>query len=304
MINFKTDENLGQVVEKPRLFSFGATPIKKLSEIIFAAGGNKLSQLCGFRFISKNKNIEYKEFYISFVCKIRSRIFRAAKENPSQWFIFKKISNTEFDCLDKELLFLQYGFDINKFFNSDYFNKALPKFISAIENGLKNYIPVFVKAHSEEKAKGNLFSFDGQSQEQTIKSAVPRYATAIKDSLKYISNTKFNNKFYKLKLYKNECKQLHEDDILPKEKFECSVKKENGKFSVYEKNSNLWLATFANEDIANDFANTYPKLKAKYQKEAESEKSKKQILELSNDSDAFEKELNDDIEETLNEIYK
>lgn len=304
MINFKEDENLGQVVEKPALFSFGATPIKNLSEIVFAAGGNKLSQLCGFRFTSKNENIEYKEFFISFVCKLRSKIYRDATLNPSRWFIFKKISNTEYDCLDKELLLLQYGFDVDKFFKSDYFNKVLPKFINAIENGLKNYIPSFVKAHGEEKAKGALFSYDGQTQEQTIKSVVPRYIKSIEDSLKYISNTKYNNKYYRLKLYKNESQQLHEDDILPKEKFECKVKKENDKFSVYEKTSNQWIASFANEEAANDFADNYPKLKAKYQKENEAEKSKKQILELSNDSDKFEKELNDDIEEVLKEIYK
>jgi hypothetical protein len=98
-IKFNDSPNLGQTIENKTLISFGATPLKSLNELAFVAGANKFSQLCGFRFISKAPH-QYKEFYISFVCKLRSDFYRQ-KNNPSQWYIFKKISPFEFHVLSK-----------------------------------------------------------------------------------------------------------------------------------------------------------------------------------------------------------
>lgn len=53
MTNFITNPELGQVIEKKQFFSFGAAPLTNLRELVFAAGGNKFSSLCGFRFVSK-----------------------------------------------------------------------------------------------------------------------------------------------------------------------------------------------------------------------------------------------------------
>jgi len=60
------------------------------------------------------------------VSKLRSKIYRKATANPSQWFIFRKINPIRVDVLDKKALLVNYGFDIDKFFDSDLFNKALP----------------------------------------------------------------------------------------------------------------------------------------------------------------------------------
>ena len=115
MIKFDEDSDLGQVIEKKELQSFGDKPIESLKQLVYVAGGNKLSNLCKFKFISKSPT-QYKEFCIAFVCKIRSKIYRQQQTNPSQWFIFKIISDKEIHCMTKKDLLAQYGFDIEKFF--------------------------------------------------------------------------------------------------------------------------------------------------------------------------------------------
>ena len=199
MIKFDEDSDLGQVIEKKELQSFGDKPIKSLKQLVYVAGGNKLSNLCKFKFISKSPT-QYKEFCIAFVCKIRSKIYRQQQTNPSQWFIFKIISDKEIHCMTKKDLLAQYGFDIEKFFQSDYFAEGIKFFETSIENGLTKEIPAFVKEHGEEKAEDALTSYDGKNDAK-IKDVVNRYAIAIKDSLRYLHDTRTNDKFYKLISY-------------------------------------------------------------------------------------------------------
>lgn len=52
---------------------------------------------------------------------MRSKIYHNAANNPSQWYLFKRISDRELHCLTKEQLLMQYGFNVDKFFDSDYF---------------------------------------------------------------------------------------------------------------------------------------------------------------------------------------
>ena len=231
MINFNNDEDLGKVIDKKQLFSFGAAPITSFKEIVFAAGGHKFSSLCGFKFISKAET-DYKEFFIAFVCKLRSKIYHNAINNPSQWYVFKKISNKEMHCLDAKSLKIQYGFDLTKFFDSDLFETSLVKFKKCIDKGLKTYVPEYVKAHGLEKAKDQLTSYDGKN-DALIKDAITRYTTAIEESLEHIDSKSYNNKFYKLFDYdivvdaENE-KQLDEaistNDILTVEEVINKVK--------------------------------------------------------------------------------
>lgn len=95
---------------------------------------------------------------------------------------------------------------------------------------------------------------------------------------------------------------INEDAILSEKSSECIVKVEGNKFAVYEKDDNIWLATFANELIAKDFANDYPKLKTKYIKD--NEKNKMVEKTPKTEKDIFEEELNKDIEMALREIYR
>lgn len=283
MVSFNDEASLGQVIEKKQMFSFGAAPIQQFKEIVFAAGGNKFSSLCGFKFTSK-ANTEYKEFFISFVCKLRSKIYRQSTTNPSQWFIFKKISGKELHCMDKESMLAQYGFDVDLFFKSDLFEQGVKKFKQAIDKGLKDYVPAYVKAHGAEKAKSMLTSYDGQNN-ATVADAVGRYTKAIEDSLEYIGDLRCNDKFYKLIDY-GITVEKDSDEVVQEANFECEVKKENDGWAIYEKDGHLWVATFHDEIAANEFAKEYPKLKAEYLKKAAAIEAENSLVEDDNSDGA------------------
>lgn len=183
MINFNDDENLGQAAEIVEEWSFGEQPIKNMWELRLAAGGHKFSKLCEFKFMSKMKECKrYPEFSIAYVAKLRSKIYRQATFNPSQWYIFKKVSDKQYDVLSKENLFYTYNFDIDKFFKSDYFKSNLSFFINNIQRGLDKYIPEFIETLStiEEKKEATL------------------YKKSIEEALLIINNERVNNKYYKL----------------------------------------------------------------------------------------------------------
>jgi len=152
MITFKTDENLGKTVDKMTAMCFGYEPIHDMFEMRIYGGGHKFSRLCAFKFHSALKNHKCPYFSIAFVVKLRSRGFHHKDVNdkstygtdPSQWFIFKNISPTEVDVLGKNELFLNYGFDIDKFFKSDMFIKSIEQFKKLIDKGLKKEVPAFI----------------------------------------------------------------------------------------------------------------------------------------------------------------
>ena len=101
--------------------SIGVKPLEKTSDLAFAAGARKFSSLCGFVFTTAAPNAEYKQFAIAFVSKLRSKIYHQATNNPSQWFIFRRINPIRVDVLDKKACLVNYGFDVDKFFDSDLF---------------------------------------------------------------------------------------------------------------------------------------------------------------------------------------
>lgn len=180
-IKFNDDPSLGQTIEKKTLMSFGASPLTRISELAFVAGANKFSQLCGFRFISKAPH-QYKEFFISFVCKLRSKMYRQ-NSNPSQWFIFKKISDNEMHALSKAQLLAQYGFDVDQFFKSDLFEKGITIFKSTIDKGLNVQVPELAK------------KYEGNAKAETD---INRYAEAIDEASYRLKTKQINDKFYKL----------------------------------------------------------------------------------------------------------
>jgi len=77
MVKFKDDEFLGKTVKSTRLYcSIGVEPIKDIFQLRYAGGGNKFSSLCGFMFDTAAEGAEFPRFMISFVCKLRSKIYR------------------------------------------------------------------------------------------------------------------------------------------------------------------------------------------------------------------------------------
>ena len=188
MIKFKDDENLGKAVDKMTAMCFGYEPIQSMWDLRIAGGGHKFSQLCAFKFHSKMPNHEFPIFSIAFVAKLRSKIYRQQMSNPSQWYIFKRISPVQVDVLGPDELFVNYGFDVKKFFESDVFANTVAKFKQLIEKGLKTEVPAFIE--KVKKSAGN----DVTSQLKDIE----RFSNAIREALPLLSRHVVNTKYYKL----------------------------------------------------------------------------------------------------------
>ena len=191
MISFKNDESLGKTVDKMSAMCFGFEPIQSLWDLRIAGGGHKYSQLCAFKFHSAMPNHAYPTFSIAFVAKLRSKIYHQATANPSQWYIFKKISPVQVDVLGPDELMVNYGFDIKKFFESDLFQRTLAKFKQLIEKGLNVEVPAFI-----EKLKKTSSPEDLTAQLKDVE----RFSNAIREALPLISRTVVNTKYYKLNI--------------------------------------------------------------------------------------------------------
>ena len=123
---------------------------------------------------------KFPRFMISFVCKLRSKIYRQQQHNPSQWFIFRRINKNRVDVLDKKALLVNYGFDIDKFFDSDLFKSSIPKFEKCLKKGLED---------AESFAKGQ--------KEDAIQKECGRYIKSISESLPIMMQSKrVNDKYF------------------------------------------------------------------------------------------------------------
>lgn len=183
MVKFKDDEFLGKTVKNTRLYcSIGVEPIKNMFQLRYAGGGNKFSSLCGFMFDTAAEGAQFPRFMISFVCKLRSKIYRQQQHNPSQWFIFRRINKNRVDVLDKKALLVNYGFDIDKFFDSDLFKASIPKFEKCLKKGLED---------------ANAFA--ANQKDDTIKKECTRYIKAISEALPVMTQSKrVNDKYFQL----------------------------------------------------------------------------------------------------------
>lgn len=124
-------------VDNVDIFWFGSDhqPLT-METLAFAAGERKDSALCGFKFKSKI-NPTYDDLEIVFCSKLRSKIYRRAPQNPSQWFAFLKMpSKNQIQVLSKSDLLLATDFDVDAFFNTSYFKNTCPIFLDGIEDTL------------------------------------------------------------------------------------------------------------------------------------------------------------------------
>lgn len=326
MIKFETDENLGQVVDMTNIVKtcFGVEPIVDIWDLRMWGGGSKFSMLCGFRFISKNPNTKFPKFSIAFVSKLRSKFYRQAAVNPSQWFAFKSIGMGQKDVLDRQALLVNYGFDVDKFFQSDLFQKSARQMQMIIARGVKTHGMKFLATRKDPKEKEEAY----------------KLLSSIAESVKLITVPNFNDKYYTLKNFNvyqdvkkpdmqqeselteaddreplshaldffdikastaNTCAQdgvsvsIIEDEAAKSEKkldekissamkdiygeseeikeeneedrWKCEIRKEkNGmedEYAVYTLNGSMWVASFADEISATEFANEYPMLRMK-----------------------------------------
>lgn len=322
MVKFSDDESLGKVVSKKQMFcSIGVEPLKKVADLAFAAGARKFSCLCGIDFTTADDKAEYKHFTIAFVSKIRSKIYRQANANPSQWFIFRKINPIRVDVLDKKALLVNYGFDIDKFFDSDLFKKILPQFEKYIKAGLSDAEQFKKKIEKKDVA---------QAKE------IQRYVDAINEALPLLKSTRCNDKYWKLIDYdvrtegENQVNEEIDKDV-PKKwidfcnelnaKIETNVKVLVGKyFKDYPDGSKLVDSIMSNiqflmfdEDGYNEAGNLYEEYfhtvlnSNDYKLEADETNTAKDGSNSENTTKTEEaideEELDDKIEEAMKKIY-
>lgn len=254
-ISAKLFQNVGSLAQKQSAEQNDKQLAQSVEALAYAAGVRMFSQLCGFVFWTKDPNTKYKRFMISFVSKTKSRIYRQAIRNPTCWYIFRPINNMRWDVLDKKACLINYGFDVDKFFESDLFEKSLPIFESQITKGLT----------SAETFKDMLIKQNSQYVNDVVK-----YINAIKEALPLMSSRQCNDKYWKLEDHdyiSNIVKSLKEFDNSQLDQYRCKVTKvkENGEdaWSVDTIIGNHWVATFSSEQAANEFAEEYPMLKVK-----------------------------------------
>lgn len=93
------------------------------------------------------------------------------------------IDKNHVDVLDKKALLVNYGFDVDKFFDSDLFSKAKPRFESTLTKALED----------AEKFKETLKSSSEQGE-------ADRFINAIREAIPLMmKSTTVNNKYYQLK---------------------------------------------------------------------------------------------------------
>lgn len=161
-MNFKTAFKDIIDVENITTYSFGASENDFTPErILFAGGGNKFSALCGFSFKllkqdtekvastiapdTELKSFDFEGLKILYCPKMRSKIFRKDPVARHKWFAMGIISKDRWQVLSKEDLKNTTGFDIDLFFQTDFFKKNVEKFKKLITHGLLESKKVAVK---------------------------------------------------------------------------------------------------------------------------------------------------------------
>lgn len=177
MTSFENDPDLGKNISSKQLFCFGAEPLRGVEELAFAAGAEKFSALCGFRFVSAAPS-QYPVFYVAFNTKLRSKKFSQNVKPPS-WRVVKEISKRELHVLDKQSVLAQYGFDVDKFFQSDLFAQSVQKFQASVKRGLDQFIPEMLAAHKASLPEPDPDDFD--FDDDPFEADVLRYERSIRD---------------------------------------------------------------------------------------------------------------------------
>lgn len=214
-INFKEEFANVVDVESFKKYSFGSTPVNSLNRIKFCGGANKFSSLCGFHFklkqqnekniaqiIDRSKTIKaftFEDLRIVFCAKLRSKIYRQAIYNPSEWFIFGKISNDRIQVLSREdCLYAtstdedySNGFDIEKFFETDLFETYVQKFTHVVKIGLKSSAAFIDKINND--IKNHVSKYETH---EVID--IDRYLRAIRESIPLIGSKNYMDKTFVL----------------------------------------------------------------------------------------------------------
>ena len=180
---FDNEETLGKAIESVKPFC-KLTKKMDIPEEKYIVGdfedfdtypglaGRKWSRLCGFTF--KSKNGSYFQFV--YVPKLKGTLSRNQKALSGWycWTLFSKdASNKQVTSIEE--MHRKFGFDINKFVHSDYFDKWVAVFKSNINYALDNQVKELL---SRPKSTFNDYK------------ELVRYVQAVKDSIAKIDEVK------------------------------------------------------------------------------------------------------------------
>jgi len=90
------------------------------------------------------------------------------------WYIWEWINSTDVNVLSREAALKKYGFDIDLFFNSDWFKKAVPRFVKTVKQGLSGEVAQII---------------DKQEKAGEATNKYRRYIRAIEDSFKTLESS-------------------------------------------------------------------------------------------------------------------
>lgn len=148
LYTFKTDPELGLVVDK-YVYYCKLTPTTTIPNFDYVRGniqqgpghysglvGAKHSSLCGFKFLSKLP-ADPRTFGIVYCPKLASSIGRTQRSGMSGWYCWQFVSIGNIMVLSKEDMLNRYGFNVDKFFQSDSFEKMLPILKRQIIGGIR-----------------------------------------------------------------------------------------------------------------------------------------------------------------------
>lgn len=151
MINyyFTKEDDLQGVVDPNRIRVFCKwkpnEPITEDTQLTRDVCGHMFSALCGFKFTSAKSDLENAspEFWIIYAPKSRSTHVRGDK-GLSGWYVWQVFSETHKVITEPEKVYDLYGFNLSKFFQSDFFNLYIKKFekwtLDAYDTVVKDYI--------------------------------------------------------------------------------------------------------------------------------------------------------------------
>ena len=277
MVKFKNSDKLGAVADITALRCFGIDKINSIEDLRDAAGANKFSQLCSIKFKSKLSTHKFPTFVLAFVPKLRNKQYHSARKNHAEWYIYKPISINRFDVLTIEQLFINYGFDVNEFFDSDIFQVIKSKFINAIEHSLDTQISAFEKTLTspneilELKTYINSINKSIELLKQKYQDINDKYFS-LNEKVKTENelDEKIEQELKRQGIYTDliDKSDIKKDVTEALSDWKCIVKQEiednKTVFKVYEQRDKLWVATFPSKSSAEKFAEDYPKMKEKY----------------------------------------
>ncbi len=135
MPSFKEDFKDIVDVDNVKVNCFGESPIKDFETIKRYGGFYRGSYLCYISLMSKVNPVN-KKFMLAFESKATSRRFQ---HNQCKWFLVFKNAENQFgdlEILDREYANLVFGFDVDKFFETDCFKNCIELFKKTISDAI------------------------------------------------------------------------------------------------------------------------------------------------------------------------